>query len=216
MAYLMVHLTIANKILEKYPDIDDKNAFRIGSIAPDAIGFRPGKRYEKALSHFCIGDESWGYYTNYDEWFDNLICNINKLYSSVNKDFLLGYMSHVIADIENSRRFWTPIRLTNDDKHKENFFNDCYETDSILLSKIENIDDFWEMIDNRNNYFLPDICAAEDIVYMVEIMKSQIYSNRQPNSEYSPSIFTMQTAMDFIDDIVDKTINVIEELKIKC
>jgi len=217
MAYLMVHLEIANKIFAQYPHIDDKKAFRIGSIAPDTLGFKPGhKRSDKSLTHFCIGDEGWGYFTNYDEWHDNLINNIIKFFGIVNKDFLLGYISHIITDIENSRRFWTPTRLTDDADKISTWFNDCGEVDSILLSKIENIHEFWAGLDNTDHHFLPDVCMAEDIIYMVQIMKTEIYSNRYPNPEYTPGIFTMPVALNFIEDMADKTITIIKDLINKC
>ena len=217
MAYLMIHLNIANKILERCPGIYDRNAFLIGSVAPDAIGFQPGKRFAKAPAHFCIGNESWGYYTNYDEWLDNLIFNTEKLSDAVNKSFLFGYMSHIIADIENSKRFYTPIRLTDDKDYMQTWFNDCYEIDSILLDKIEDIDEFWGSLDNYNNYSMPGLVEADDIAYMIEKMKSEVYySDRKPSLEYLTSIFTVQTVLNYIDDIADKTINIIEELKIKC
>ena len=162
----------------------------------------------------------------------------SKLYGSVNKDFLFGYMSHVIADMENAKRFWNPVRLTNDENKKQTFFNDCYEIDSILLkllnslnslsnlSKTENIDELWARLDNReSNYCLPGICEADDINYMFDVMKSQIYFDRKPNPEYKTSIFTLPIALNYIDEIAVKTIEAIKmiemikitgELKNKC
>jgi len=41
--------------------------------------FRQGcKRSDKSLTHFCVGDEGWGYYTNYVEWENSLNLSIRK------------------------------------------------------------------------------------------------------------------------------------------
>ena len=205
MSYLMVHITIAYKLLEEFPDIADRSAFLIGSIAPDAISFRPGcVRSDKTLTHFCTGDEGWGHHTNYDEWFGNLINGMRKLLDFINKDFLLGYMAHIITDIENSRHFWTPTRLKNDKEYMETYLKDCAEIDSILLNKIENIDEMWKSLENSENHFLPEFFTSKDIVLMVEKMQSEIYFNRYPNHDYSLSVLTESMVFVFIDDIVEK------------
>jgi hypothetical protein len=67
MGYLMVHLRIAQELLKVCDFIKDIGAFYKGSIAPDAIMFRKGcNRQDKSVTHFCTGDEGWGYYTNYE------------------------------------------------------------------------------------------------------------------------------------------------------
>src|SRR5262245_47003533 len=109
MGYLMVHLTVAQKLLERCPHIRDLSAFYKGSLAPDAIMFRPGsRRSDKSAAHFCTGDEGWGYYTNYDDWTASLFANLPKYAGNTNEDFLFGYCGHILMDIAYCRRYWTP------------------------------------------------------------------------------------------------------------
>ena len=64
----MVDLKIAQSLLKNSTKIKDIGAFYKGCLAPDAIMFRQGcKRSDKSSTHFCVGDEGWGYYTNYVE-----------------------------------------------------------------------------------------------------------------------------------------------------
>ena len=142
MSYLMVHLTIGHKLLGLCPGIEDKGAFLLGTISPDAIMFRPGcQRSDKSCTHFCVGDEGWGFYTNYEDLQNSLFENIKKFTGTVDKDFLFGYMAHVMTDIEHNRCFWTPTRLTGDDDYINRYTRDGYEIDSILQDAIEDMDE---------------------------------------------------------------------------
>jgi hypothetical protein len=205
LSYLMVHLTIGYKLLEIYPDIEDKGAFLLGTISPDAIMFRSGcERSDKSMTHFCTGDEGWGFYTNYDEWTENLIENIHNFYGSVNKNFLFGYMSHIITDIENTRCFWTPARLSNDDTYKRTYLRDSTEIDSILLNTSINIDELWSILENSNKHCLTDLYSIEDNSIMIEKMKSEMYYNRYPTPGYTPSVYTIQKVSKFMDEVICK------------
>jgi len=201
----MVHLTIGYKLLEIYPEIEDKGAFLLGTISPDAIMFRSGcERSDKSKTHFCIGDEEWGFYTNYNEWMENLIKNINSFYHSVNTDFLFGYMCHIITDIENTRCFWTPARLSNDDIYQRAYLKDCEEIDSILLNTYINADELWTLLEASNKHCLKDLYSIEDNSIMIEKMKSEIYYNRYPTPGYTPSSFTIPKVSKFMDEVIGK------------
>jgi len=204
----MVHLSVGYKLLELCDNITDKNAFLLGTLSPDAIMFRSGcERSDKSTTHFCTGDEGWGFYTNYDEWEHNFFENIEKFKGTVDRDFLFGYASHIFADIENSRRFWTPIRLSGDETVKSAWFNDCDEMDSILLNSIHNINELWPALEAANNdkRCLPGLFTADDNAALINKMKTEMYHNRYPNPEYAPSIFTASAASQFIDDIAAKS-----------
>lgn len=204
LSYLMVHLTIGYKLLELCPDIEDMGAFLLGTVSPDAIMFRPGCiRSDKSNTHFCIGNEGWGYYTNYDEWLASLTRNIRDLSGTNNRDFLFGYMSHIITDIENTKHFWTPIRLSNDQEYINLYIKDCGEIDSILLRDIENVNYLWSTLKNSNKHCLPDLFKIEDNSLLIDKMSSEMYFDRYPTPNYSLSIFTMSKALRFMDETIN-------------
>ncbi len=201
----MVHLTIGYKLLEIYPEIEDKGAFLLGTISPDAIMFRPGcKRSDKSKTHFCVGDEGWGFYTNYGEWTENLKENIHSICNSVNRDFLFGYMCHIITDIENTRCFWTPARLSNDEIYQTAYLKDCAEIDYILLNTNINAYELWTMLEASNTHCLKGLYTIEDNSIMIEKMKSELYYNRYPTPGYTPGSFTMPKVSKFMDEVIGK------------
>jgi hypothetical protein len=202
MGYLMVHLKIAQELLKGCDFIKDKGAFYKGSIAPDAIMFREGcKRQDKSLTHFCTGDEGWGYYTNYEEWKNNLFCSINKYKGYVNDDFIFGYSSHILTDIECARQFWNPVRLTNDENYKDTYIKDCGEVDSRLMENIENMEEVWSLLSDSHNYCLDDLFSIDDTKKLIHIMINDMYARRHPNFSYYPTIFTVNRATKFIEEI---------------
>lgn len=201
----MVHLKTSEELLKRCEFIKDKGAFYMGSIAPDAIMFRKGcKREDKALTHFCTGNDKWGYYTNYEAWKENLYCNIKKYVGNVNEDFLFGYFSHIYTDIENTRQFWTPTRLKNDETYMNTYIKDCDEVDSVLMGYMWNIEDTWSLLEGATKYSLKNLFSVDDTKELLNVMKNVMYVNRQSNPEYIPSIFTVEATTKFVEQVVDK------------
>lgn len=202
MGYLMVHLRISQELLKCCDFIKDVGAFYNGSIAPDAIMFKEGcKRQDKSLTHFCTGDEGWGYYTNYEAWKENLFKSIKKYKGYVNDDFLFGYSAHILTDIECARRFWNPVRLTNDENYKNTYIKDCTEVDSRLMDSIENIEQVWSLLNTFNNNCLDDLFSIDDNKKLIDVMVNDMFAHRHPNFRYSPSIFTVDIATKFVEEI---------------
>lgn len=203
----MVHLKVAQNILKGNKKIKDIGAFYMGSLTPDAIMFRQGcQRSEKSHTHFCIGDEGWGYYTNFIEWEENLKLKISSYAGKVNPDFLFGYYVHIITDINHSRKFWTPIRLTEDKKIIDDYFKDCYEIDSYILESLESKELIWSLLREAKNYHFSDLCLAEDISLLVNEMTDKMYNDRKPNPDYKFKVIALSDMFELIDRVVSNII----------
>ena len=202
MGYLMVHLRIAQELLKSCDFIKDIGAFYKGSVAPDAIMFRQGcKREDKSLTHFCIGDEGWGYYTNYEAWKNNLFHSMKKYKGYVNDDFLFGYCAHILTDIEFARQFWNPIRLKNDENNMNTYTKDCAEVDLHLMERIENMEQIWSFLNDSQDYCLEDLFSIADTKKLINIMANDMYAHRHSNPNYYPSIFTVDRVTKFVEEI---------------
>lgn len=208
MAYFMVHLKVAQNLLKNNVSIKDIGAFYKGSLAPDAIMFRQGcKRSDKSAPHFCVGDEGWGYYTNYDEWENNLNLNIRNYANTINSDFLFGYYAHIFTDIAYTNRFWTPIRLTGDKNYIDDYLKDIAEIDSRLLESLENKEIIWSLLRNSTDYCLPDLFDVSDLSILINEMITNMYNNRKSNPDYKFKVVTFSDMLDFIDITVSKISN---------
>lgn len=138
MPFAMIHLKIADKILKAHPDIECKGDFLLGNLSPDAVHYRqPYNSSMKFNSHLCVGDEKWGSITNNDQWLDNVIEFNRKHSQSPQKDFILGYCCHVIADIQNNIKIWTPFKeriLINNTPHLgKQYHEESEATDNVLF-----------------------------------------------------------------------------------
>jgi len=202
----MVHLTIAKRIIDRLPSIKNKDAFYLGSLAPDTPGFM-GR--DKTDSHFCVGDEGWGHHTNFDEWQENAILKINEYKGQVDKDFIWGYLSHIITDIENGRHIWTPIRLAHSETARELYCNDSYEIDSILLCKLTNISEIWAALQNSNLHCLPELFTYDEVAVLIDKTVNHLYKNRYPNPNYIFAVNNFQRYEEFIENTVDKIMGVL-------
>jgi hypothetical protein len=204
MAYFMVHLNIAQEIFKRSSSIEDKGAFYLGSIAPDAISFKPGfKRSDKKYSHFCTGEEDWGGYSNYDEWRKNFIFNIKRYTGSINKDFLHGYFAHVITDIETSRNIYGPVRNKQDSKLMEAYTKDCSAAEAIFLGKMKNLKELWPLLHQGNHHCLPEFFDCRDVSAMIDFMENKLYADMPIEHKYQASVYGIADFMAFNDNTIE-------------
>jgi len=206
MPYLIVHLAIAQRVIDRFPAIKNKGAFYLGSLAPDTSGFAG---LDKSASHFCVGDEGWGFYTNYGEWMDNTLRKINEYRGQVDEDFLLGYLAHMVADIEYAEQVWTPIRLQNDEALIKEHFADCGEIDSLLLSKLQNINEIWAALQSSNHHYLPGLFTCEDVAVLIDKTVNHMYKDRQPNVGYIFTVHNLKKFEAFIESTANKILRII-------
>jgi len=105
MPFPITHLCIAYEILSNTPQIKEPCDFLLGAITPDSVQFRNNfKPNMKKISHLCVGDEEWGKVTNNIEWQENVLGFFERNKNIEKVDFIYGYCTHVLADIQNNRK----------------------------------------------------------------------------------------------------------------
>ena len=188
----MVHLCIAREILAANPGIKNKADFLLGSLAPDAVHSRPGfGGDDKKKSHLYTGSANWGEIENNAEWKDSIFDFYNKIKKSeISLEFIQGYLTHVLGDLENNIKIWTPFRMKymsdvhdlnkmwDSDTHKEG-----YEIDSRLYMAIRDDDQLWENLYKAKGIDLGGIVSAAEMDRMIASIPQQ-YSNRYPDGSF--------------------------------
>jgi hypothetical protein len=91
MPFPMVHLSIAYRMFDGHPH----DAFLLGSIAPDAVQFRENQKLSKAASHLL---DSSGSHPEWTGLIDFYKVRIDAYKGDAYKMFLIGYLTHIIAD----------------------------------------------------------------------------------------------------------------------
>ena len=135
MPYPMTHFYIAKNVLNHSLWTNkSKSKYYLGTISPDSVQFR--KEYDKKESHICFSNESWGFVTNNHEWEKCVIEFIRDNYKKIDKDFILGYGIHILADIQNNIKIWTPFRLNNIGKNFKELHKTVYEENMQIDKKL--------------------------------------------------------------------------------
>ena len=161
MAQPMMHLLIADKIYqEKSSSIHSYGEFLLGSIAPDAVHMRADyTREQKQISHYRYSSQSPISY------FDTFLGEYS---TSENKDFVLGYLVHLLSDMIWYHSIRVPFKERflqapiHDMSMNEAYYADCEQIEKLL---------FWEEdapriingIKESKAYSLEGVIDAESI-----------------------------------------------------
>lgn len=152
MPTIPIHLEVAKK-LEKNLNITNNEDFYLGVIAPDAVN----------LNGFAQKEIRWKSHirnTDLSIWRSNIRSFYLKNKNNYPKDFLLGYITHILTDIIFDDLFYIPIRnkmLNNSiplNKTHELILEemDSYASKSVIYNKVK-----INMKDIRNYYNIKNI-----------------------------------------------------------
>lgn len=137
MASWMIHLRVADKLLDRIPDLSPIE-FIMGNLAPDSGtpleggGFAP----PQTVSHFRLDDGSGKKVIDLDayraQYFSPALC---AGYSEKQYAFYLGYYTHLLTDICWSDRIAWRIRLQYPDTDWKDIKRDWYDLDRLFLKR---------------------------------------------------------------------------------
>ena len=209
MSFTMTHLIIADRINSIFvKEITNAPQFYVGSIAPDAVHNRLDyiSDYKKA-SHLCVGEERWGMITNNDEWNNSIIHFFNKHKKTENQDFVLGYCSHILADMYNNITVWTPYRLKHPDELEKGYGNLHHQESNKMDIELA-------LTHERKDFYMSNLRKSisvdfDGIIYAIEIEKQKDlifntwYKDKQRQDIKSNKLVTYESTMDFVRDATD-------------
>ena len=208
--YTIPHLIISEYV-SKSIKIINMPQYYLGTISPDAVhnraNFIPDMKKD---SHLCVGPEKWGMITNNDEWKDNITKFLNKYKGTENNDFILGYCSHILADMYNNIYLWTPFKQKNPDAVKTMYnYDDLhhrngYKTEIELALTYENRNEFWINLEKSMSIDLPDIIYRDEIEKQKDNILHLWYKDKSrpdvsPN-EIAGTMDTIKKASEYISD----------------
>lgn len=165
MASWMVHLRIADKLLDEINEID-KEAFIIGNIAPDSgVPNEDWSRFKpsKDISHFYIKDEIGDVSINDNEFINKYFTKEKRKKYNIKKfSFYLGYLVHLWSDqlwksnvYESEKKRFSKFYEENINKFIWTLKEDWYDLDMLYLKNKPNFRAFtiYEEIKSfKNNY----------------------------------------------------------------
>lgn len=203
MPFAMTHLNIAYNILSTTSQIKKPCDFILGALAPDSVHFRDNYNSDmKKKSHLCVGDEKWGRLTNNSEWLENVIAFLEENKHTDKADFIYGYCSHIIADIQNNIKIWTPFLLENKETLEKGlgsaYHQESYAIDYELYLLNSHQKTIWEMLENAVGYDISDIIAADEINEMKYDTLYSRFLNRESVDVSLNKYVTLSNMQEFI------------------
>lgn len=123
MAYTMIHILIAEKVLEYLKSPVDHPTYILGTIAPDAVhAAKDYSRMQKGRSHLFAEGARWGEVTSEEDlakWSESIKTFYLKEHDRYDRDFFLGYIVHLLADICSCKNIYAPFYLSIKDDYDE-------------------------------------------------------------------------------------------------
>ncbi|GMQ58509.1 hypothetical protein AN1V17_29040 [Vallitalea sediminicola] len=202
MPFAMTHLYIAYNIIQKTPQIKKPNDFLLGAIAPDSVHVR--NNYDSDMkfnSHLCIGNEKWGEVTNNDAWVDNVLCFLKKNRNLQSSDFIYGYCSHILADIQNNIKVWMPFKEKSKDELKIGnvsvYHQESYAVDyELYLHPKRKV--IWNMLEDATAFDISNIVKAVEVNQMKQYLLKEQFENRESMDVSTNEYVTLANIQKFI------------------
>ena len=196
MAQPMMHLLIADKIYtEKSSSIHSYGDFLLGSIAPDAVHVKENYTREiKDISHYKFDSKSRISY--FDTFCD-------EYYTSENKDFVVGYLVHLLSDMIWYHSVRVPFKKEFQKAPSQNmsmneaYYADCEQIEQLMFFE-KNASRIIETINKGNAYSLEGLIDAEDVRAWKEKFIFD-YNNRR-NISIQTKYISEQHIRDYIAD----------------
>ena len=99
MAYQMIHMEVAYRLLNRLPQIENAAEFILGSVAPDSVHMDPDFTIDrKVKSHMFEGCGKWSDTQDYRRWKSNIGDTFGKILTERERtdyrDFGIGLCVH--------------------------------------------------------------------------------------------------------------------------
>ena len=121
-----------------------------------------------------------------------------------NVDFIYGYCSHIIADIQNNIKIWTPFLLENTEQLKKgmstSYHEDSYNIDYALYLSSPHQKEIWKLLEVSIGYDIPNIVVADEINKMKHDILYSKYINRESIDVSLNKYVTLSRIQEFISE----------------
>ena len=205
MPFPMIHLSIAYNILKNTTTIKKPCDFMLGAVAPDSVHFRDNYNSDmKKISHLCVGKEKWGRLSNNDEWQKNVLAFLEENKHTEKADFIYGFCAHILADIQNNIKIWTPFLKENIQALESGmgsiYHKESYDLDYALYDENPNKKIIWEMLEDAESYHIANIIDEDAINKMKDNLLHVQFLPRESVDVSCNKYATISRMQDFISE----------------
>ena len=215
MASWMIHLRIADKLLDKIPDLAPIE-FIMGNMAPDSgvpnedwSAFSPST----AVSHYRVDDGKGRKLIEVHRYEQDFFTpELRKSYNDQQYSFYLGYYTHLLTDVLWSELIAWPVREKFPSASWDEIKEDWYDQDFLYIKKHPGFRAFRAYLGSVgfvNRYM--DFFAPDAFDNRREYITS-FYLQEQENLDRDYRYLTEEDANKFVEDAIGHILARLEEL----
>ena len=215
MASWMIHLRIADKLLDKIPDLAPIE-FIMGNMAPDSgvpnedwSAFSPST----AVSHYRVDDGKGRKLIEVHRYEQDFFTpELRKSYNDQQYSFYLGYYTHLLTDVLWSELIAWPVREKFPSASWDEIKEDWYDQDFLYIKKHPGFRAFRAYLGSVgfvNRYM--DFFAPDAFDNRREYITS-FYLQEQENLDREYRYLTEEDATKFVKDAIGHILARLEEL----
>ena len=214
MASWMIHLRIANKLLDKIPNLSPIE-FTMGNMAPDSgvpnedwSSFTPST----AVSHYRVDNGKGKTIIEIQRYVENYFTpELRATYNEQQYSFYLGYYTHLLTDTIWSELIARPVRKQFPQVSWEEIKEDWYDQDFLYIKKHPGFRAFRAYLGSVgfvNRYM--DFFAPDAFDNRREYITS-FYLQQKDNLDREYPYLTEKSAKEFVDAAVSRILARLEE-----
>lgn len=214
MAFQMIHMEIAYKLLKRMPQISYAAEFILGSVAPDSVHMNPNYDVTmKIKSHMFEGCGIWGDTKDYQIWEKNiyLFCENVAEKELAYRDYCIGICVHCLTDYWNDIKIWRKFQSKNIPPMSIDEFKKAYYPEAQGI-------DFWLYQNSKNTQLIRKMLSealAMDVEGIINKEDVECLRNHLLNTQYNVDMVDLSTYHYFsansINDFIEFTVNSIAE-----
>lgn len=208
MAYSMVHLEIAYRLLDKFDWISNPGDFLLGALAPDAVHFQENYHYHlKERSHVWDCGPRWGITTDPDKWKRDILRFWEGNKNALNRDFIAGYCVHLLTDVMNGIIIWGPfqeanVKGTDVESAYHIYGKEAYESDQWLFQNSENSKEIMKLLEGAQVYGVDGCIEKEYVEQQKKFILTENYASEVPYDISRFQYCTEKVLRNFIEECV--------------
>ncbi len=212
MSFQMIHMEIAYRVMEKLSLTEGREAFMLGSVAPDAVHMRADYTVESKIhSHLFEGCGPWGDVRDNERW----LRNIDQFWNAYGKDetevslkmLAAGIFVHCMTDYWNDVTIWNGTRREyvppmDPARFKNEFYVEANAIDKWLYRNSRHTEEIRALLAAAKAQGLADYFTAEDTRKIKHHLLNVQY-DVPPVDSAGFRYYTREKLEKFLDDVTE-------------
>lgn len=207
MSFQMIHMEIAYRLLQFFPQVKHPAEFILGSVAPDAVHMALQFDVDrKVKSHLFEDCGPWGDTQDYGQWKRNIAAffkkNVKAEAEPARRDFALGICVHCLTDHGNDLKIWRKAQSMylpsmSLEEFKDAFYREYRSIDQWLYQNSEHTAAIRELLAAAKRFAFEGVTDRGELERLREHLLKEQYDTQVVDIT-SNRFFTEERLEDFM------------------